>query len=541
MSKLSSFFNIRFIILAAVIILGSFLRVYNLSNVPPSASMDEASIGYNAYSILLTGKDEYLTKFPLLLRAFDDWRPSLYVYLVIPFVKIFGLSVLSVRLPSVILSILTITVTYLLVKTLFKRFDIAIFASLLLAISPWHIYISRLGHEANAGLTFFVLGLYLFFRKNPYISLVFFALSFISYQSEKIIIPLIVAFLFYSFRKQLVFVRRNVVFALLVSAIITFPFLKASLSTEALIRFKGTSILNPGVTWEQSQQREKNLAAAVKKNDFFGKIVYSQKTYNLQLLGRGYFSHFNFDWLFLGNSNESHKIPGLGLLYLWEAPFILIGIFYLFKKIDFKTKSFIFFWFLIVPIPAAITTDSPHAMRSYLFLPAWQIFSSLGIVYSIDFLRLEKIKRIAYSLVVIFIALSSVYLFRQYFYVFPKNDSGSFQYALSKTIPYVKGIEKSYNKIVFSNQGNFYQSYMFYLFYNKYDPKIYQKNGGTKSGGFSEEHFIGKYEFRPISYNKEEKGSLLVGNTEDLIDRGQITTLKDLDGTDAIIIVQKDE
>src|SRR3989344_1445540 len=143
--------NSRYILLL-IILLASFLRLNSLNSVPPSASVDEVSIGYNAYSILQTGKDEYGAKFPIILRAYDDWRPALYVYLVVPFVKLFGLSVFAVRFPSVILSVLTVVATYFLTKELFKNsLKIPEVASLLLAIYPWHIYISRLGHEVNAG------------------------------------------------------------------------------------------------------------------------------------------------------------------------------------------------------------------------------------------------------------------------------------------------------------------------------------------------------------------------------------------------------
>src|SRR3989344_1492032 len=168
-----------------IIIIALFLRLYQLNSVPPSASLDEVSIGYNAYSILKTGADEYGYKFPLLLRAYDDWRPALYVYLVIPFVKLFGLNVLSVRLPSVIFSVLTVISTYFLVKKLFPgtqkfsifsskagQFSIGEIAAFLLAISPWHIYISRLGHEANMGLAFFIFGITFFIYRKVYFSFI---------------------------------------------------------------------------------------------------------------------------------------------------------------------------------------------------------------------------------------------------------------------------------------------------------------------------------------------------------------------------------
>src|SRR5690348_4290032 len=144
-----------------IFVIAALLRFILLTQVPPSPSLDEATIGWNAYSILHTGHDEYGYFLPILLRAYDDYRPALYVYLVIPFVKLFGLSVLAVRLPSVILSIVTVATTFFLAKSFFKRYKYRVYIGLIsmfiLAISPWHIYISRLGHETNAGLTFSVL------------------------------------------------------------------------------------------------------------------------------------------------------------------------------------------------------------------------------------------------------------------------------------------------------------------------------------------------------------------------------------------------
>src|SRR3989338_9791554 len=88
-----------------IIIIALFLMLYQLNSVPPSASLDEVSIGYNAYSILKTGADEYGYKFPLLLRAYDDWRPALYAYFVVPFIALIGLTPVAVRLPAALMGI----------------------------------------------------------------------------------------------------------------------------------------------------------------------------------------------------------------------------------------------------------------------------------------------------------------------------------------------------------------------------------------------------------------------------------------------------
>ena len=73
--------NTKKIVLIAILLLASFMRLWNLSMVPPSASLDESSIGYNAYSVLKTEGDEF-GQFPLVSqRGYDDYRRSTYLFL----------------------------------------------------------------------------------------------------------------------------------------------------------------------------------------------------------------------------------------------------------------------------------------------------------------------------------------------------------------------------------------------------------------------------------------------------------------------------
>lgn len=550
-----------------VIAIAVFLRFYNLSNVPPSASLDEATIGYNAYSILKTGADEYGTKFPILLRAYDDWRPALYVYLVIPFIKLLGLNVVSVRLPSVILSVFTVIATYFLVKELFRensKFEIRnskqtqnsnvqnskfllgigsaklaeeipIIATAMLVISPWHIYISRLGHEANAGLSFLILGILCFFKaKNfntaPYyskkidwfflLSIIFFVFSFMSYQAEKIVVPILLASIFFIFRDKILERKKELLLGFLISLIFLIPFVKATFSPSALIRFNATNILSSN--YERFQKEAILLERSVKDNNILGKIIHNRKTVAVQILTEGYMSHFNPKWLFANTGDERHKVPNLGLFYIWEEPLILLGLVFLIRsKFNNKIKAFILFWIFISPLPSAIATDAPHAMRSYSMLPMPQILVAIGLIMIIskikDKISNTQIKYLIFYLCFLFFIFNFLFFFNNYFFVFPKTQSSSFQYALAKTIPYVLENEKSYSKVIFSNTDNFYQSYMFFLFYTKYDPYLYQQEGGTRSGGFAETHKFGKYEFRPIVWSKEKKikNTLYIGNPND--------------------------
>src|SRR3989344_3496317 len=106
------------LLLTIIIVIASVLRLWQLGQVPISPDLDEAALGYNAYSILQTGRDEYGKFLPIVLRSFDDYKPALYSYLTIPSILIFGLNVFAVRLPSAIFGILTVLATFFLVKEL---------------------------------------------------------------------------------------------------------------------------------------------------------------------------------------------------------------------------------------------------------------------------------------------------------------------------------------------------------------------------------------------------------------------------------------
>ncbi len=554
---MKKFLNARLTILIVILALAAILRFWNLGGVPPSASLDEASIGYNAYSVLKTGGDEY-GEFPFISqRGYDDWRRSTYLFLVVPSVALFGLNAAAVRLPAVILSILTVWATYRIVLLLFSKHsefssNVALLASFLLAISPWHIYISRLGHESNACLSFLVFGV-LFFLKGQnkkrwvliLVSMIFFTLSMASYYSGQAFIPLFVAGLFFIFRKSLfgmILKDKRTFISFFVFVILLVPILWAIFSPKALVRFQGTSTFKPEAHSETFRKRVELRNKAVESNDIVGTIIYNRHLFPVQVFVEGYIAHLKPQWLFMNSSGEPFKVPNMGLLYLWEIPFIATGIVgLLFSRVlDGKVKKLVFLWFFLAPLPASIATQAPHAMRSYNFLPTWQIFTALGLVYL--FYKLQKFKIFAlfsFALLVIF-SLSTFY--KNYFIVFPKEQSSSFQYAIKEAIDYVNLNKDNYDKIVFSNRKNLYQSYMFYLFYSKYDPSLYQKLGGTVSGGYAENHKFDNLFFEPVNFKEDNrsKGALYIGNQNEFSKNvNPIKTFRNLNGEEAIIVVAK--
>ena len=122
-------------ILICLLFLGT--RLYKIDKIPASVYWDEASIGYNAYSVLQTGRDEWGEFIPLHFRAFGEFKLPVYIYSVVFTESIFGLTPFAVRLPSVIYGLLSVIGLYLVVLKLTNKKLLSLLSSFLFSISPW--------------------------------------------------------------------------------------------------------------------------------------------------------------------------------------------------------------------------------------------------------------------------------------------------------------------------------------------------------------------------------------------------------------------
>lgn len=545
------------LVLIFIFFLAFILRFYQLGKIPPNIDWDEAALGYNAYSLLKTGRDEYGVSWPLVFRSFDDYKPPLYFYLTMPSVAIFGLNEFSVRLPSALFGTLTVLVTYFLVRELFnmsyesykpyKTYRtnnlLPLLSAGLLAISPWHLYFSRIGFEANVGIFFNVLGVYLFLRalNNGWLMIpaaVVFALGLYEYHSERIFIPLLVFGLLLTYRKKLLKIKKQVVIAGLTMLVLVLPAVKIMTAPENLMRFQGTSSFA-----DQTGLLERNIVKledAQKKNDWLGMIFANRRITYAQVLINGYLSHFNFNWLFISGDQERHKAPGVGLLYWWELPFLLTGIYYLLRSdLDKKIKYTVFWWFLVAPVAASPTTELPHAVRTLVFLPTFQIFTAYGVISVVSSIKNQVSRRkllLAVSCWLLAVGFNFFYFFHQYFIHLPLEFSQYWQYGYKQAVEYVQENYDKYDKIIVSSQLE--QPHIFFLFFLKYPPEKYLAEGGTTSGGFEEyRNRFDKFEFRRISWENEEKNSriLFIGPPNEIPGDGDYW-IEYLDGTRAIEI-----
>lgn len=521
------------LLLTLIIMVASGLRLWQLGKVPSSPDWDEVALGYNAYSIMQTGRDEYGSFLPVILRSFDDYKPALYAYLSIPSISVFGLNEFAVRLPSAIFGILTVLAVFFLVKELFKKDNIALLSAFLLAISPWHIQFSRVAFEANVGVALNVFGILFFFKafKKPWfllLSAIMWGLSIHVYQSEKVFVPLLILLLLCIFRQQLLLIKKKYrLISFLIFTFVCLPLVYFTLTNkDAFARAKGVSIFSNAAIIEANADKIKRDR---ENNDFLGLILDNRRIELARYALGGYLSHFDLNWLFITGDIARHHAPNMGLLYLVELPFLLIGIYsVIFGKFDKRVKIFLISWFLIVPIPASVTNDVPHAVRVINFLPIFQILTAIGIVSALQKIFPPqrdpaiggtnfKIKYLIFSLFFILSIFNFVYYLNQYFVQQNYFHARYWQYGYENIVNYVASVSKNYNKIIISNTSSMDQSYMFFLFYLKYDPHKYLSEGGTKSGQHAEEgNKFANFEFRKFNYEEEkEKNILLIGSSFD--------------------------
>lgn len=562
------------IIFLCILFLAGFLRLWQLGSIPASPDWDEAALGYNAYSLLKTGKDEYGTRFPLVFRSFDDYKPPLYVYLTIPSVAVFGLKTWAVRLPSVIFGLLAVIGTYFLTKELFKNKSLgthhSLLATALLAISPWHIQFSRIAFEANTGVTLNIWGAYLFLRglKNKsylILSSIVFGLSLYAYHSERIFAPLLVLILVLTYRKELfTHSKKTIGVVVATGLLVVLPLIPVVFSPTSVTRLKGTS---------STADQTGTLARSVKKleddaqaGNTWGIVFDNRRLVWAKTYFDGYISHFNPVWLFINGDNPRHHAPDMGMLYLWELPFLLIGLYVVFHARE-KYRSVLYGWILASPVAASLTTELPHGIRTLVFLPSFQIITAVGIVHVVNNVKNQLVnskntnqqtnksrKQINYNLQPttynlkksIAILLTTSYLLlicfdisrylSLYFEHYNREYSQWWQHGREEAALYAESVKDSYDQIVVSTELE--QPHMFFLYFLAYDPVKYLEEGGTASGGFAEyRNKFDKFIFREIHWDNEiHDGSVLYIGLPDEIRASSIKTIQYVDGSDAIRI-----
>lgn len=485
------------LLLGFIIIVAFLLRFVSLGVNPPSLSWDEVAWGYNAYSLGLDGRDEFGRFLPLdYLESFGDFKPPVYAYTDILPIKAFGLNEFSVRFPSAFFGGLTVILAYFLTKEIFYSSKdkklYALCASLLLAISPWHIMLSRAAFEANVSTFFIVLGVYLFLysmrRKYWFLTLSFasFIVSLYTFNTARIVSPLLVLTLLFFFRKQIIQHKKEFFIASIIGAILIIPFAKFAPSQAASLRFKEVNIFSDPGPVETSNLEIKN-----DNGSLISKFIHNRRLiYSVDYLTH-YFDNLNPSFLFIkGDGNPKFSTQDVGELFLWELPFFIAGLIFLLRR---KEGSWwvVPLWLILGIIPAATARETPHALRIETTLPTFQIITGLGFA---NFILNPKFKKFIIPALFLLI-FNLVYFLHGYIFHYPREFSGEWQYGYKDSINYVEKVKENYSGINITEDLG--RPYIYYLFYTKYDPKVFRKEAMVKRDafGFVEVQSFNKYHF----------------------------------------------
>lgn len=562
----------RLVILMGIILLALALRLAWLSEYPAGFNADEVNQGYTAFSILKTGKDEWGKFLPVAPRSYGDFRAPLYTYLTIPSVAIFGLNEFAVRLPAVLAGTLSVLGVYLLVVELFggkktispfgRKFagkDLGLVAAVLLAISPWHVQLSRGAFEPNLPTFFLPWGWWAFEKglKEKWwmvMAAVFFGIGLFSYYSARVIIPVFLLLLLIIRRQLFRGLGARGLFRRYGAALAVFiVFLGAAVGTMfsgGSTRGADVAIFSPTGGWE-SVFGTRYEGALLGEPTVVAKLFWNKLTYVASLFTANYLSYFSPQFLFTQGAGEATygMIPGMGVLYLPEALFILSG-FYLFirQRLDkVYPYNMIVLAILMAPVPAALAKGPGLAAnRAAIMMPYLQIFSALGAVVLWEKLGTIVGRLSATIIVFLIVGASLVSAIERYVYHGPVTTAPQMSYGWQAAADYLKNHETAYGKVIVSR--SFSEPQMFVAFFMKLSPSYVQEQSrdwlryeteGLKFVDQLGEYSLGKFTFRRINYlsDADKKGVLLMGREEELpVDKNLLKEIDYPDGRPAIRI-----
>lgn len=487
--------------LILIVICGFTLRYIGISERPKGLTWDEAALGYNAYSLIKTGKDEWGQSIPVVFKSFGDYKPGLYIYFSVPFVQFFGLSEQSVRSSSALIGSLSIVVLYCFVQKLLTRktrnFNLGLVASFLLAINPWSIHFSRGAWESNIWVFFTLTSITLYIYNKKALSALFAGLTFWIYQGAKLLTSILVLIGFSIQPKKLL--NKSNLYAVIILGIFVVPIL-IGLPTQSG-RLKVYSLFN----YTRREETVKSILLA-DKEETPGIKYYSYHTEKLnQLRGfvQRYMNHFSPRYLFIEGdwTNLRQSTPYHGNFYLFEFATLILGVISLIKYRNKKALIIIGLLMLTAPLGAALSRDIVSGVRSLPLTIPITIISSIGLF---EVLKRWRLVPIAFLI----IAFSLIYFIDLYFIHAPYYSGSYWMSGIREVMDTVKSEKNNYNKIIFSNKIG--QPYIYTLFYENYDPKLYRSTNMSVDNEYGDVGDVvryGIYEFRPIFWPADRGAS----------------------------------
>jgi len=528
----------KYLLFILIALIAFFLRFWQLDKFPVGLNWDEVSHGYNAYSLIKTGQDQWGKAWPIFnFRAYGDYPTTLNMYLSIPFIYLFGLNIWTTRMVSALCGFGLVIVSYFLGYEIFKNKKLSYLLMFLVAISPWTFFSSRAVFQSTVAQFFLVLGILFLIKSlkriNFLLPAVFFtSLSTYAYHNTKIVVPILLFFFLLIFFKQLKQQFKNhkkiFLFSLLVFSFLLIPQIINIFNKEAQARSRWVFVINPASINQIEVNRN-----SYQGSQLIAKLKYNRITLFSTTVFQNYLGFINPKILFFNSTqNFQFNIPNTGVLYSVCLPFFYIGlimvIITLIKCLPFFKGRwsanwrnggvclFLILWFLIGLVPAVITVGDFPIIRAMTILPLPQIFIVYGFSKTLSLLKSKKIKSIFTVIFLIILSIQSIKYLKNYFIDYSKNYSSAWQYGYQEAVNYVKENYHNYDQVIFTKKYG--EAHEFVLFYWPWNPKSYLADPNLNTdfhadwywvNAFDKIKFVNDWEIKENSQNINQKTLLI--------------------------------
>jgi len=510
-------------VLTFIIGIATVTRLLWLGSAPQGALVDEMHYGYIAWSILETGKDEHGVSFPLIFRGFGDNKLPGQVYTLVPFIKLFGLDHLAIRLPSALAGVGIVLVSFFLARAVRLNKKISLTVALIAALIPWTFVLSRFGFESNLGLLLWSFGiltaLYWLRTKQSMwaicTALVFgstwyFYISFRPLTLALLLVLLCLHIIFFGTKSNITNVLKTAFFVVVFFLIVVAPFLLPQSLSVNTTRLNQVGIFNDPIV--ASIVDENRTFCVEKFPTALCYPIWNKGTILGTVLIQRWFHAFSPQ--FLATQGEG-EIPYLtiaqnGQIYLLLYPFFLFGtgllvvqvvqIFTPVKNSTFKNTSgtstpqeslFILSGLVLTPLPSLLV-GNPQPVRMSAFIPFMLIAIGLGIQWFWSYLP-KNLKAIGATGFFVLLGWSSLLFFVNFYSIHVLKNDIAYDSHLPAFFEYIQTIPKettiAYNQTISD-------PIMYYAYYTKIHPTIYQEQvvlGELEASGFQHALELGNF------------------------------------------------
>lgn len=534
------FHKISLFLLLGITFLGSLLRTYRTFDFPPSLNWDEVSLGYNAYSLVTTGKDEWGVSLPTIFRAYGDYKLPGYIYASALPVLLGGLNAFTVRAVSLGAGILLIPLTYILALRSGGNRTEALLAALLVACEPWTFMVSRIALEANLAALFLILGLVLYVSRKYSFAFLMWGIAMWSYNSARVYVPsLVVVLTVIKCVKKSEFSRRWkkpwVIFL-----IFLVPVMWQMGNREGQARYQWVTLLDEGAVNVINEQRTTSQLPQP-----LPRFIHNKATYFIARFSENYINHFAPDFLFIkGGSHYQFSIPGTGLLSLIGLPFFYLGL-----GIITISRRYHFRWtllaaILLAPVAGSITRDAPHTLRAITMVPLPMVFIGIGIGSAVNWLKKIHLGVLGLTIVVITFMVGWA---RYYVYEVPKYSqqyAWAWQYGYQEVVTYLNENEDKYDAVIFTKRLG--EPHEFVLFYKEYDSEKFRSDPNLHRyfrsnwfwvDSFDKYRFINDWEMKERVRELSAPGTyLVISSPDNPVSDNEVTRITYPDGKTIFIL-----